>query len=484
MTSFSPLLRQQAYINGQWVAADTGATFPVVNPYDDSTLGTVPDLGPAETRRAIVAAATAFPVWRNKTAAARSAILRRWYELQVEQQEALAQLLTAEQGKPIREARGEIRYGASFVEWFAEEARRAYGDIIPGHAADKRILALRQPVGVVAAITPWNFPNAMITRKVAPALAAGCPVVIKPAEDTPLSALALAALAEEAGFPPGVFNVVTTQHPAEVGEELTSHPLVRKLSFTGSTAVGKRLYQQCATTVKKISLELGGNAPFIVFDDADLEAAVAGAIASKYRNAGQTCVCANRILVQEGIYEAFLTALTRATEALQVGEGRAEETDIGPLINEAARVKVAGLLQEAQAAGARLLTGGTRLPQNTRFFQPTVVADATPEMRISQEEIFGPVAAVYRFATEAEAIRLANDTAAGLAAYFYGRDHARCWRVAEALDYGIVGINTGMISTAVAPFGGIKESGLGREGSRYGMEEFQEIKYVCWGGVA
>ncbi|MCB0636032.1 MAG: NAD-dependent succinate-semialdehyde dehydrogenase [Lewinella sp.] len=484
MRPYDALIRQHAYVNGTWITADDGKTFPVHNPFDGSELATVPDLGAGETRAAIEAAAAAFGEWKSLAAGARASILRRWYELQMDQLEALAQLLTAEQGKPIKEARGEIRYGASFVEWFAEEARRSYGDVIPGHAPDKRIVTIKQPVGVVAAITPWNFPNAMITRKVAPALAAGCPVVIKPAEDTPLSALALAALAEEAGFPPGVFNVLTTSRPAEVGGELTANSLVRKLSFTGSTKVGKLLYRQCADTVKKISLELGGNAPFIVFEDADIDAAVAGAIASKYRNAGQTCVCANRLLVQDGIYDEFVAALTRATEQLEAGNGAREATEIGPLINEAALEKVEELLADAREAGAVVLTGGTRQADNPRFFQPTVLTEATPAMRLSQEEIFGPVAPVFRFRTEAEAIAIANDTRAGLAAYFYGRDYARCWRVAEALEYGMVGINTGMISTTVAPFGGVKESGLGREGSKYGMEEFMEVKYVCWGGVA
>lgn len=476
------LLRTKAFIDGDWIEADGGTRFPVVNPFSGETLASVPDLGGEETRRAIEAAEKAFKSWRSKTAGERATILRRWYELQMENVDDLATLLTLEQGKPLVEAKGEIRYGASFVEWFAEEARRAYGDVIPGHATDKRIMAIKQPIGVVAAITPWNFPNAMITRKVAPALAAGCTVVVKPAEDTPLSALALAVLAEEAGMPAGVFNVVTTQNPKAVGEELTRNPRVRKLSFTGSTQIGKILMAQCADTVKKVSLELGGNAPFIVFDDADLEDAVAGAVASKYRNAGQTCVCANRIFVQAGIYDAFIEKFRVAVKNQKIGSGMEEDVDIGPLINGAAMEKVERLVANAIENGATLLTGGRRV-ENTpaNLYEPTVLGNVDPSMDIHREEIFGPVAPVFKFASEEEAIQLANNTEYGLAAYFYGRDYARIWRVAEALEYGMVGINTGMLSTPVAPFGGVKESGFGREGSKYGMEEYLEIKYLCWG---
>jgi succinate-semialdehyde dehydrogenase / glutarate-semialdehyde dehydrogenase len=471
-----------AYIDGRWAAADDGAVFAVHNPSDGALLAQVPDLGAAEARRAIAAAAAAFPAWSKRTAGERAVLLRRWHGLMLEQEEGLARLLTLEQGKPLAEARAEIRYGASFVEWFAEEARRVYGDIIPSHAADKRILVLKQPIGVVAAITPWNFPNAMITRKVAPALAAGCCVVVKPAEATPLSALALAALAEKAGFPPGVFNVLTTSQPASVGAELTSNPLVRKLSFTGSTRVGKLLMRQCADTVKNVSLELGGNAPFIVFDDADVDAAVEGAIASKYRNAGQTCVCANRLFVQDTVHDEFVEKLSWAASRQPVGDGLEEGIAIGPLINQAALDKVERLVQDALGQGAAIATGGQRHERGGLFYQPTVLTGARPEMALSQEEIFGPVAPVYRFRDEAEAIRLANDTPYGLAAYFYARDLARAWRVAEALDYGIVGLNTGLISTPVAPFGGMKESGIGREGSKYGIEEYVEVKYWCVGG--
>ena len=483
--SNTALLLQKAYINSQWADAQNGNTFPVHNPYDGSLITHLPDMGAAETRQAIEAADTAFKDWRKRTAGERSAILRRWYDLQMQHLEDLAILLTTEQGKPLVESRGEIRYGAGFIEWFAEEAKRAYGDVIPGHAADKRIVAIKQPIGVVAAITPWNFPNAMITRKVAPALAAGCTVVIKPAEDTPLSALALAKLAEQAGFPPGVFNVITTSDPAAVGGELTTHPLVRKLSFTGSTPVGKLLMKQCADTVKKVSLELGGNAPFIIFDDADLAAAVEGAIASKYRNAGQTCVCANRIFVQEGIYEAFAQKFAEAASQQKVGSGMDEKVSIGPLINTTALKKVQRLVADAKSKGAKVLTGGQEHPSDVKghFYQPTVLSGVNMSMDMSKEEIFGPVAPLFSFKTEAEVIQMANDTPFGLAAYFYGRDYALIWRVAEALEYGMVGINTGMISTPVAPFGGVKESGIGREGSKYGLEEYLEIKYLCWGGI-
>ncbi len=480
MLTDSSLLRRQAYISGKWTDADDGNTFPVINPFNGFHLGAVPDMGAAETRAAILAAEDAFETWRKKTAGERAKLLRTWFDLMIIHADDLALLLTAEQGKPLAEARGEILYGASFVEWFAEEARRAYGDVIPGHAADKRIITLKQPVGVVAAITPWNFPNAMITRKVAPALASGCTVVVKPAEETPLSALALAVLAERAGIPPGVFNVVTTARPAVVGGELTSNPRVRKLSFTGSTEIGKLLMRQCAGTVKKISLELGGNAPFIVFDDADIDKAVQGAVASKYRNAGQTCVCANRLYVQAPVYEEFIRKYTAEVQKLNVGNGIEPGVSIGPLINRQAVEKVETLIADATAKGAVILTGGARHLLGGTFFQPTVIAGARQDMAISQEEIFGPVAPVFQFTTEDEAIALANDTPYGLVAYFYGRDVSRIWRVAEGLEYGMVGINTGMVSTAVAPFGGMKESGIGREGSKYGMEEFFEVKYLCF----
>ena len=483
--SHPALLQNKAYINGQWSDAQNRQTYPIHNPYDGSLITHVPDMGAAETRQAIEAAAEAFKDWRSRTAGERSSILRKWYELQMANLEDLAVLLTTEQGKPLSEARGEIRYGAGFIEWFAEEAKRAYGDVIPGHAPDKRIVAIKQPIGVVAAITPWNFPNAMITRKVAPALAAGCTVVIKPAEDTPLSALALAELAEQAGFPPGVFNIITTSRPVVVGEEMTSNSQVRKLSFTGSTPVGKLLMKQCADTVKKVSLELGGNAPFIVFEDADLDAAVQGAIASKYRNAGQTCVCANRIFVQEEIYDAFALKFSKAVSQQKVGSGLDQGVSIGPLINQAALEKVQRLVADAKAKGAKIMTGGREYETNLKghFYQPTVLSGVNANMDLSKEEIFGPVAPLFSFKTEKEVIHMANDTPFGLAAYFYGRDYARIWRVAETLEYGMVGINTGMISTPVAPFGGVKESGIGREGSKYGLEEYLEIKYLCWGGV-
>ena len=477
------LLRTQAFINGHWTNAFNQATFPVTNPANNHRLADVPDMGAAETEEAIHAARAAWPAWRALVAGERAALLRRWYDLMHIHLEDLALLMTLEQGKPLAEARGEVRYGASFVEWFAEEARRIYGDVIPSHMADKRILALKQPVGVVAAITPWNFPIAMITRKVAPALAAGCPVVVKPAEDTPLSALALAELAQRAGFPAGTFNVITTNNPDAVGRELTRNPLVRKLSFTGSTEVGKRLMRQCADTVKKVSLELGGNAPFIVFDDADLDEAVNGAIAAKYRNAGQTCICANRIFVQDSVYDAFATRYTAAVRDLRVGDGLEPGVTIGPLINEAAVQKVARLVRDAVARGAVIVTGGTRHERGGTFFQPTVLTNISPDMSINNEEIFGPVAPLRRFHDENEAIRLANDTPYGLAAYFYARDIGRIWRVAEGLEYGMVGINTGLISTTVSPFGGVKESGIGREGSKYGIEAFVEVKYVCLGGL-
>lgn len=476
------LLREHCYVGGQWVQAPDGETADVRNPADGTLIGRVPCLDAAQTRVAIGEAERAWPAWRSKTAKERAALLRKWFELIMASQEDLARLMTTEQGKPLTEARGEIVYGASFVEWFAEEGKRAYGDVIPATQPDRRIVVIKQGIGVVAAITPWNFPCAMITRKCAPALAAGCPVVIKPALETPFSALALAVLAERAGIPPGVFNIVTG-HAEPIGGELTANPAVRKLGFTGSTRVGKLLMSQCAATVKKVSLELGGNAPFIVFDDADLDAAVAGAMASKYRNAGQTCVCANRLLVQEGIYEAFAGRLAEAVGALVVGNGMDPGVTQGPLISEAAVLKVERHIEDATAHGARVLTGGRRHALGGTYFEPTVLRDVTPEMRLAREETFGPVAPLFRFTTEQQAVDMANDTEFGLAAYFYSRDIGRCWRVAEALEYGMVGVNEGIISTEVAPFGGFKESGIGREGSRYGLDEFMELKYLCMGGL-
>jgi succinate-semialdehyde dehydrogenase/glutarate-semialdehyde dehydrogenase len=476
------LLRTRCLIDGHWTDADGGASFPVSDPATGELLAGVPSMGAAETRRAIEAADAALPAWRARTGKERAAVLRRWFDLMTAHAEDLARLMTAEQGKPLAEARGEVAYAASFVEWFAEEAKRTYGDFIPSPAADKRLLAIRQPVGVCAAITPWNFPAAMITRKVAPALAAGCTVVVKPAEQTPLTALALAELAQRAGFPPGVFNVLTGD-PAAIGGELTSNPTVRKLSFTGSTAVGRLLMAQCAATVKKLSLELGGNAPFIVFDDADLEAAVEGAMMSKYRNTGQTCVCANRLLVQAPVYDAFAERLAARVKTLEVGPGTREGVAQGPLIDEAALRKVEEHVADALVKGARILAGGRRHALGGTFYEPTVIAGVTPDMKCAREETFGPVAPLFRFDTEEQAIRMANDTEFGLAAYFYSRDIARCFRVGEALEYGIVGVNTGIISNEVAPFGGVKQSGIGREGSRYGIEEYLELKYLCLGGI-
>jgi succinate-semialdehyde dehydrogenase/glutarate-semialdehyde dehydrogenase len=476
------LFRQQGYIDGEWADADDRSTFEVTNPADESVLGRVPNMGVAETRRAIEAANAAWPGWRAKTAKERAAILRRWYELMMANQEDLANLMTAEQGKPLAESKGEVVYGASFIEWFAEEAKRVYGDTIPPHQPDKRLVVIKEPVGVCAAITPWNFPAAMITRKVAPALAAGCTVVIKPAEQTPFSALALAELAERAGLPKGVMNIVTGD-PEPIGGELTSNPLVRKLSFTGSTEIGRLLMKQCAATVKKLSLELGGNAPFIVFADADLDAAVAGAIVSKYRNTGQTCVCANRLLVQDEVYDAFAEKLAEKVRTMKVGCGTEPDVVQGPLIDRAALNKVEEHISDAVAKGARVLTGGKRHALGGTFFEPTILTNVTSAMKMSREETFGPVAPLFRFKTEAEAVQMANDTEYGLAAYFYTRDIGRVWRMSEALEYGMVGANTGIISTEVAPFGGMKQSGLGREGSKYGIEEFLEVKYVCMGGV-
>src|SRR5579863_4874302 len=475
------LLRTQAFIGGKWVNAAANATQPVVNPASGENIGTVPDMGAAECRRAIAAAAAALPAWAARTAKDRALILRRWFDLMLVHQEDLATLMTAEQGKPLAESMGEILYAASFIEWFAEEAKRVYGDVIPGHQADKRIIVLRQPVGVVAAITPWNFPLAMITRKAGPALAAGCTFVCKPAHQTPYSALAAAALAERAGVPPGVLNVVTGVAAAPIGAEMTSNPLVRKFTFTGSTAVGKKLLAQCAGSVKKVSMELGGNAPFIVFEDADLDAAVAGAIASKYRNTGQTCVCANRLLVQAPVYEAFTAKLVQAVSKLRVGDGLKGPADQGPLIDAKALAKVEQHLADALAKGAHIAQGGKRHALGGTFFEPTVVTEVTPAMLMAREETFGPVAPLFRFETEADAIHMANDTEFGLAAYFYTRDLARSWRVGEALEYGMVGINTGLFSTEVAPFGGVKESGVGREGSKYGILDYTELKFLCVG---
>jgi succinate-semialdehyde dehydrogenase / glutarate-semialdehyde dehydrogenase len=476
------LLRQQCYVDGAWADADSGKTIPVKNPANGEVLGSIPNMGAKETRRAIEAAEHAWPVWRSKTGKERANILRRWYDLVMANQDDLAVIMTSEQGKPLAESRGEVVYGASFIEWFAEEAKRIYGDTIPQHQPDKRIVVIKQGIGVVAAITPWNFPNAMITRKCAPALAAGCPVVIKPATATPLSALALAELAERAGIPKGVFNVVTGS-AKEIGGEMSTSPIVRKLSFTGSTEIGKLLMAQCAGTVKKVSLELGGNAPFIVFDDADIDAAVEGAIASKYRNTGQTCVCANRLLVQDKVYGAFADKLAAAVQKLKVGNGLEAGVSQGPLIDMSAVEKVEAHIADAVGKGARVVAGGRRHQLGGTFFEPTILADVTPQMAVAREETFGPVAPLFRFKTEEEAIQMANDTEFGLAAYFYGRDIGRVWRVAEALEYGIVGINTGIISTEVAPFGGVKESGIGREGSKYGLEDFLEIKYLCMGGI-
>jgi succinate-semialdehyde dehydrogenase/glutarate-semialdehyde dehydrogenase len=478
----STLLRSQACVNGQWVGADDGGIIPVHDPADGSVIAGVPRMGAGETRRAIEAAAAAWGAWRARTAKDRAAILRRWFELMLAHQEDLALIMTSEQGKPLAEARGEIAYAASFIEWFAEEGKRVYGETIPPPQGDRRLLVLKEPVGVCAAITPWNFPAAMVTRKAAPALAAGCTLVLKPAEQTPLSALALAELANRAGVPPGVLNVVTGR-PEAIGAELTSHPRVRKLSFTGSTEVGRLLMRQCADTVKKISLELGGNAPFIVFDDADLDAAAEGALMSKYRNTGQTCVCANRILVQDGVYDAFAAKLRERVLALRVGRGTDAGVTQGPLIDGQALAKVEEHIADAVAKGAKVVAGGRRHALGGTFFEPTLLTEVTPAMKLAREETFGPVAPLFRFRTEAEAIALANDTEYGLAAYFYCRDIGRVWRVAEALEYGIVGINAGVISNEVAPFGGMKQSGIGREGSRHGIQEYLEMKYLCLGGI-
>ncbi|WP_414440971.1 NADP-dependent succinate-semialdehyde dehydrogenase [Burkholderia sp. 22PA0106] len=472
------LFRQQIYLNGEWQDAANGATFEVRNPATGELLGTVPLAGATETRRAIEAANAAWPAWRKRTAKERAAILRKWYELMLAHADDLALILTTEQGKPLAEAKGEILYAASFLEWFAEEGKRVYGDTIPTPAGDKRIVVTKEPIGVCAAITPWNFPAAMITRKVGPALAAGCPIVVKPAEATPFSALALAVLAERAGVPAGVFSVVTGD-PKAIGGELTGNATVRKLSFTGSTPVGRLLMAQCAPTVKKVSLELGGNAPFIVFDDADLDAAVEGAIASKYRNSGQTCVCTNRFYVHDAVYDAFADKLAAAVARLKIGRGTEAGVTQGPLINEAAVLKVESHIEDALAKGAKVITGGKRHALGHGFFEPTVLTGVTPDMKVAKDETFGPLAPLFRFASDDEVIRHANDTEFGLAAYFYSRDIGRVWRVAESLEYGMVGINTGLISNEVAPFGGVKQSGLGREGSHYGIDDYVVIKYLC-----
>lgn len=477
----SQLFKQQAYINGVWLEAASRQRYSIYNPATAEKMGEVPNMSTADTEQAIAAAEQALPAWRALTAKERAQRLRRWFELMMANQEALAELMTLEQGKPLAEARGEVAYAASFIEWFAEEAKRIYGETIPGHQADKRIVVIKQPVGVTAAITPWNFPSAMITRKAAPALAAGCTMVLKPAPQTPYSALALAVLAEQAGIPAGVFNVITADADAAIaiGKAMCASPVVRKLSFTGSTATGVKLMEQCAPTVKKLSLELGGNAPFIVFDDADIKAAVQGAIISKYRNAGQTCVCANRIYVQAGIYDEFAKQLAAAVEQLKVGNGLEEGITTGPLIDQKAVDKVEKHLADAVKKGAHIVTGGQRHALGGTFFQPTVIVDAQPNMLLAREETFGPLAPLFKFSDEADVIRQANDTEFGLAAYFYARDLGRVWRVAEALEYGMVGINTGLISTEVAPFGGVKSSGLGREGSHHGIDEYLELKYLC-----
>ncbi|MBB5467579.1 succinate-semialdehyde dehydrogenase/glutarate-semialdehyde dehydrogenase [Paraburkholderia sp. CI2] len=477
------LLRERAYIDGQWRHADDGATLDVYNPSTGELIANVPNMGAAEARAAIAAAHRAFPAWRATTAKERARLLRNWFELIMANQQALAEIMTREQGKPLGEARGEIGYAASFIEWFGEQAKRIDGDVIPSPNPDQRLVVTKEPVGVCAAITPWNFPAAMITRKAGPALAAGCTIVIKPANETPLSAFALAALAEEAGIPAGVINIVTGKS-REIGLEMTSSPLVKKLTFTGSTEVGRLLMRQCSDTVKKVSLELGGNAPFIVFDDADLDAAIEGALLSKYRNAGQTCVCANRFYVHDSVYDEFCRRFAARVAAFKVDDGFAEGVNIGPLITEAARNKVDSLVRDAVAQGARAVTGGAPHERGGNFYAPTVLADAKPGMAVLSEEIFGPVAPIVRFSSDAEVVQLANDSIYGLAAYFYSRDIGRVWRVADQLEYGIVGINTGLISNEVAPFGGVKQSGIGREGSKYGIEDYLSIKYLCMAGVS
>ena len=478
--SYTDFLKHQAYIGGKWCDADGGGTLYVKDPGTGQVIGTVPNMGADETARAIAAAQAALPGWRATTAGDRARIMRKLFELMIAHQAELGELLTREQGKPLAEATGEIVYGASYIEWFAEEGKRAYGEVIPSHAADRRIVTLRQPVGVVAAVTPWNFPCAMITRKLGPALAAGCTMVLKPASATPFSALALALLAEQAGVPAGVFNVVTGSARA-IGGELTANPVVRKLTFTGSTEIGRDLMRDCAATIKKLSMELGGNAPFLVFDDADIDAAIEGAMISKFRNNGQTCVCTNRFYVQDGVYDEFVTKLAARVSALKVGYGMDDGSMVGPLINAAGVAKVVEHLADALAGGAKVLAGGTHSPLGGNYFMPTVVSEVKADMLLAREETFGPLAGVIRFTDEAEAIRLANDSEFGLASYFYARDLSRVWRVGEALEAGMVGINTGLISTEVAPFGGVKQSGLGREGSRHGLDDYMEIKYLCMG---
>ena len=476
------LLKTKAFIDGKWTDSDDRSTFPVINPATGEVICEVVSCGKNETRRAIEAAEKARPSWQKIPIKEKANILRKWFELMVEAQEDLAQILTAEQGKPLFESRGEITYGANFIEWFAEEGKRIYGDIIPPPSNDKRIVVIKQPVGVVACITPWNFPNAMLTRKIAPALAAGCTVVCKPANATPLSALAFTELAVRAGVPRGVINIVAGK-TSEIGEEMTSNPIVKKLTFTGSTPIGKKLMADCAATVKRTSMELGGNAPFIVFDDADLDAAVAGAMICKFRNAGQTCVCANRILVQENIYDKFITRLKEAAESLVIGDGKNDDVTIGPLINEKAANDVIDFIEDAKSKGAEILTGGNRSEAGNCFIEPTILGNVDQSMRVFNEEIFGPIAPIFKFKTEQEAIEIANNTEFGLACYFYSRDIGRIWRVGEALEFGIVGINEGIISNEMAPFGGIKESGQGREGSKYGLDDYLEIKYMCLGGI-
>jgi succinate-semialdehyde dehydrogenase/glutarate-semialdehyde dehydrogenase len=477
---YTDFLKQQCYINGKWCDADSGATLAVTDPGSGEKLGTVPKAGIAETRRAIEAAEAALPAWRAKTAGERAKLMRRLFDLMIEHQDALGELLSREQGKPFAEAKGEVAYGAGFVEWFAEEGKRAYGDVIPSHAADKRIVVVKQGLGVVGAITPWNFPNAMVTRKLAPALAAGCTMVIKPASATPYSALAIALLCEMAAIPAGVVNVVTGS-AGQIGSELTRNPTVHKITFTGSTEIGRQLLRESAETIKKCSMELGGNAPFLVFDDADIDAAIEGALISKFRNNGQTCVCTNRFYVQDGVYDEFVEKLAERVKAMKVGYGMDPGVDAGPLIDEAAIEKVEEHLEDALAGGATLLAGGHRSPLGGTFFEPTVIAGVKADMKLAREETFGPLAGVIRFSDEDEAVRLANDSEFGLASYFYARDLSRVWRVAEALEAGMVGINTGLISTEVAPFGGVKQSGLGREGSKYGLEDYMEVKYLCMG---
>lgn len=481
--SQSQLLQNKSFINNNWISAQSEKTFDVTNPANGNVITSVADCGALETETAIRAATEAFALWSKKTAKERSAIMRKWFNLINDNINDLALLMTTEQGKPLAEAKGEIVYGASFIEWFAEEARRVYGDVIPTPLNDRRILTLKQPIGVVAAITPWNFPVSMITRKISPAIAAGCTVVLKPAAQTPLSALALAYLSKEAGFPDGVINIITSDNASAVGKVMTEHPLVQKFSFTGSTRVGKMLMQQCASTVKKVSLELGGNAPLIIFDDADIAQAVKGAMSSKYRNAGQTCVCANRLYVQDKIYAPFIDQYKKAVSSLKVGEGTEPGVEIGPLIDENAIVKIGRLVHDAVEKGAEITVGGDNHNAGKLFYQPSIIEGCVKEMAISKEEIFGPVSAIFKFNTEEEAIQLANDTEYGLAAYFFTQNLNRAWRVAEALDYGIIGINEGIVSHAEAPFGGMKESGIGREGSKYGIEEYVEIKYMCLGGM-